>query len=290
MNSDEKLEMYQPQEGENNSELDKLQKGNEKSEIDRPQEGDNNSEMDQSRETAIKKAVRKERWKVICLMAALLIFAAALWCLFSGFFRGTQAVKRAFDVEKAKAEEAVYSSFYEQGFTAAEKDYHVKNRAVISLKNIRETANLEVLSVSDIAFMIENPDSENKNILSWIEVPGTGVFTVNLAAGEFLVDDERMLVFARIPKPELLPENINIDHANVQVLRFSSNALRSSIRDGEHLAGKQLNEARTKIQEDISTNLQYYEFAENSARTLIENLIRSINSEIPELKVEIEFF
>ena len=166
----------------------------------------------------------------------------------------------------------------------------MKNRAVITLGNLRETANLEVLSVSDIAFMIENPNSENNNIQSWIQVPGTGVYTVDLAAGEFLVDDERSMVFVRVPKPELLPMNISIDHANVEILRFESNVWNTSVRDGEQLAGKQLNEARTRIQEDISSNLQYYEFAEKSARSLLENLIRSVNSEIPDLKVEIEFF
>ena len=98
------------------------------------------------------------------------------------------------------------------------------------------------------------------------------------------------MVFVRVPKPELLPMNISIDHANVEVLRFESNAWQTSVRDGEQLAGKQLNEARTRIQEDISSNLQYYEFAEKSARSLLENLIRSVNSEIPDLKVEIEFF
>ena len=90
--------------------------------------------------------------------------------------------------------------------------------------------------------------------------------------------------------PGLLPMNISIDHANVEILRFESNAWQTSVRDGEQLAGKQLNEARTRIQEDISSNLQYYEFAEKSARSLLENLIRSVNSEIPDLKVEIEFF
>ena len=79
-------------------------------------------------------------------------------------------------------------------------------------------------------------------------------------------------------------------HSKVQVLRFASNTWNSSISDGEQLAGKQLNEARTKIQEDISSNLQYYEFAEKSAVSLIENLIKALNTDIPDLKVEIEFF
>ena len=241
-------------------------------------------------ESIIKSIVRKERWKVILLAAAILLLITATIFIFLGFTNGSQAVKRAFDKEKEIAENSVYHQFYEQGFAAGEEEYHVKNRAVIKLGNIRETANLEVLSISDIAFMIENPNNENKNVQSWLEVPGTGIYTVNIAAGEFLIDEERLMVFVRIPKPELLPENINIDHANVKVLRFSSNALLSSVRDGEQLAGKQLNEARTKIQEDINSNLQFYEYAEKSAASILENLIRSINSEIPELKVQIEFF
>ena len=227
---------------------------------------------------------------VICYVVGLLLIIAAIVLGGSALSRGAKAVKKAFDREKAIAEESVYHEFYEKGFTVAEANYHVQNRGIISLGNIRETANLEVLSVSDIAYIIENPSSENKNIQSWLEVPGTGVFTVNLAAGEFLVDDERSMVFVRVPKPELLAENINIDHANVNVLRFSANAWQSSIRDGEALAGKQMNEARSKIQEDISTNLDYYEYAVKSAGTLIENLIRSLNNDVPDLQVEIEFF
>ena len=232
----------------------------------------------------------KSKNQKIFLIAAVCFLIVAVVLFGFAFFNGTRAVKTAFDREKKSAEESVYHGYYEEGFKAGEEAYHVKNRAVITLGNIRETANLEVLSVSDIAFMIENPNSENRNILSWVEVPGTGVFTVNLAAGEFLVDDERAMVFVRVPKPELLLMNINIDHENIKVLRFVSNALQSSVKDGEQLAGKQLNEARTRIQEDISSNLQYYEFAEKSARTLLENLIRAVNSDIPELKVEIEFF
>ncbi len=244
----------------------------------------------ENRSISEKKAAVKKSGKKIYLILAVIIFLFAGGLFVASFMKGTRAVKKAFDREKEKAEQAVFQSYYEQGYNAGEKEYHVKNRGVITLGNIRETANLEVLSVSDVAYMIENPDSSNKNTQSWIEVPGTGVFTVNLAAGEFLVDDVRNSVYVRVPRPELLPMNINIDHSKVQVLRFASNTWNSSISDGEQLAGKQLNEARTKIQEDISSNLQYYEFAEKSAVSLIENLIKALNTDIPDLKVEIEFF
>ena len=235
-------------------------------------------------------SAKKIPWGWIIRIAGLLLLAGSVVLLISGLGNGSRAVKKAFESEKAAAEESAYHAYFEKGFTVGEAEYHVKNRAVLSLGNIRETADLEVLSVSDIAFMIQDPTGENKNTLSWLEVPGTGVFTVNLASGEFVVDDERMTVLARLPKPELLPMNINIDHANVKILRFSSNRLLSSVRDGEQLAGRQLNEARTRILEDIGSNVQYYEFAEKSARTLLENLIRSVNSGVPELKVEIEFY
>lgn len=232
----------------------------------------------------------KTKSQKICLIIALILFIAAGFMCFWAFNNGSRSVRAAFDREKQAAEESIYNSYYEKGFQAGEEAYHVKNRAVISLSNIRETSNLEVLSVSDIAFMIEEPGIDNKNIQSWLEVPGTGVFTVDLSAGEYLVDDERTMVFVRVPKPELLPMNISIDHANIKILRFVSNGWKTSIRDGEQMAEKQLNEARTFIQEDILSNLQYYEYAEKSARSLLENLIRAVNKEIPDLKVEIEFF
>ena len=226
---------------------------------------------------------------IFYLIAALALFAMG-GLLYLSFMRGTQAVRQAFESEKKAAEEEVYHGFYEQGYRAGETEYHVKNRAVITLGNIRETAVLEVLSVSDIVYIIQDPELKNGATLSWLQVPGTGVFTVNLAAGEFLADDVRSRVYVRLPRPELLPANISIDHANVKVLRFTSSALLSSVREGEQLAGKQLNEARTRITEDISSNLQFYEFAEDSARSLLENLIRQVNPDIPELKVEIEFY
>ena len=232
----------------------------------------------------------KKKLNALFYIIAFLALFGMGGLLYFSFERGTHAVREAFENEKTAAEEAVYHGFYEQGYRAGEKEYHVKNRAVITLGNIRETSVLEVLSVSDIAFIIQDPDLKNGETLSWLQVPGTGVFTVNLAAGEFLADDARSLVYVRLPRPELLPANITIDHANVKPLRFKSSELLTSVGDGERLAGKQLNEARTKITEDIASNLQFYEYAEESARTLLENLIRQVNPDIPDLNVEIEFF
>ncbi len=234
-----------------------------------------------------KEKKRKNGGLFYVVIAALVLISAGLFVL--GSTRGSAAVREAFQREKAAAEENTYQAFYDTSYNAAENDYHVKNQAVITLSGIRETAELEVLSVSDIVYITKDA----KNIFdtrSWLQVPGTGVFTLDLAAGEFLVDNERRSVYVRLPKPDLSTDNITIDHTNVKVLNLDSSAIASSVRDGEQLAQQQLNEALTQIREDIKSNLEYYEYAEESARSLLETWIRSVNKDVEDLTVEIEFY
>ena len=234
-----------------------------------------------------KEKKRKNGGLFYVVIAALVLISAGLFVL--GSTRGSAAVREAFEREKAAAEENTYQAFYDTSYNAAENDYHVKNQAVITLSGIRETAELEVLSVSDIVYITKDA----KNIFdtrSWLQVPGTGVFTLDLAAGEFLVDNERRSVYVRLPKPDLSTDNITIDHTNVKVLNLDSSAIASSVRDGEQLAQQQLNEALTQIREDIKSNLEYYEYAEESARSLLETWIRSVNKDVEDLTVEIEFY
>ncbi len=104
------------------------------------------------------------------------------------------------------------------------------------------------------------------------------------------MDNERRSVYVRLPKPDLSTDNITIDHKNVKVLNLDSSSIASSVRDGEQLAQQQLNEALTQIREDIKSNLEYYEYAEESARSLLETWIRSVNKDVEDLTVEIEFY
>ena len=98
----------------------------------------------------VRKPPRKKNLNWIFYLVAFLALFSMGGLLYLCFARGTKAVKEAFESEKNAAEEEVYHGFYEQGYRAGETEYHVKNRAVITLGNIRETAVLEVLSVSDI--------------------------------------------------------------------------------------------------------------------------------------------
>ena len=217
---------------------------------------------------------------LIGVIAALLYFSAS---------RGSAAVRDAFERTKEEVAGMAYQKFYETSYNAAEHDYHVKNRAIITLSGIREETELEVLSVSDIVYMIKNKNDIFDTRL-WLEVPGTGVFTVNLAAGEFLVDNERNSVYVSLPRPSVSADTIEVDLGNVKVLEEESHAIGSSILEGEELVLQQLNEAQIKIREDIMSNKEYNEYAEESARSLLETWIRAVNKDVEDLTVEIEFY
>ena len=230
---------------------------------------------------------RKNGGLFYVVIAALVLISAGLLVL--GSTRGSAAVREAFEREKSAAEENTYQAFYDTSYNAAENDYHVKNQAVITLSGIRETAELEVLSVSDIVYMIKNKNDIFDTRL-WLEVPGTGVFTVNLAAGEFLVDNERNSVYVSLPRPSVSADTIEVDLGNVKVLEEESHAIGSSILEGEELVLQQLKEAQIKIREDIMSNKDYNEYAEESARSLLETWIRAVNKDVEDLTVEIEFY
>lgn len=228
---------------------------------------------------------------ILSILIIAVTFAVVM-LIIVGFTRSTTRAKRAFAEQKEAAASEAYSGFYERSYNAAEAEYHVKNQAVITLGNIREISDLEVLDVSDVVYMIEDPNQQNGKTLSWLEVPGSGVFTVNLSAGEFVVDRDRHRVHVRIPAPELRTDNISIDYANVKLLKFEKEKFsgKNSVKDGEDLVNRQLKQAYQTIRSDIQSNTQYITYAREAARSLTQSLISAVNSEVPDLTVQVEFF
>ncbi len=247
-------------------------------------------EISQPDHMKAKNARSKKRISVVGWILILIGISAALLTVF-GTRNGIGSVQDAFEREKDAAADEAYQMFYDTSYDAAEHDYHVKNRAVITLSGIREETELEVLNVRDIAYMIkEKGKYKFSDTRLWLEVPGTGVFTVNLAAGEFLVDNERNSVYVRLPRPSLSENTIVVDSDHVKILKEDSSPFNSSPSDGTELVLQMLGEAQSKIREDIKSNLEYYEYAEESARSLLETWIRAVNKDVEDLTVEIEFY
>lgn len=214
---------------------------------------------------------------VVTVFLAKGIIGAGASALFNSY-------NNAYTSEREAASQAQYNKYYAR----AKQEYHVRNRATISIGDLRETAALEVLTVSDVEYVIEDSSSNSNGITSWLEVPGQGIYIVNLQAAEFIVDNERAYVLVRAPYPELT--NIAINYANVQKLFFKNDLLNDSYKVGEDLARKQLGAADALIKKEFASNQHFYLSAQEAARSTIQCLVKQFNPEVTDLTVEVEFY
>ena len=126
------------------------------------------------------------------------------------------------------------------------------------------------------------------DVVSWLEVPGYGVFTVDLQSAEFIIDNERGYVLIRLPYPEL--SEFTIDYENVEVLNFEDSGIfKNSAKVGEDLARKQLQSAELTMRQSVNSNQKYYQAAENDATNILLNLVKQLNPQIENLVVDVEF-
>ena len=157
----------------------------------------------------------------------------------------------------------------------------------ITFGSFREEAQLEVLEVYDVQYVIENEEDNEADIISWLEVPGKGIFTIDLKASEFIIDNERHYVLVRVPEPELT--ECTIIYKDVKRLLFKNDMFNESIGIGEDMAQKQLKDGYLLIEKSFGLNTQYYNSAVTVAESMIINLIKSLNTEVANLEVEVEF-
>lgn len=226
--------------------------------------------------------------KAIISCATIIMAATAIVLGIGSMGACSSAAADSYYATYAAEQNAAYDAQYQKYYNWAEEQYHVKNRVTISLGDLRETANLEVLKVSDTEYIINGPEDNDANITSWLEVPGEGTYIVNLQAAEFIVDDERAYVLVRAPNPSLT--NISIDYANVNKLFFKNDFLDDNIRVGEDLARQQLEGADVLIKKELTSNQYFYQSAQDAAVTAIQYLVKQFNPDIPELTVEVEFY
>ena len=207
---------------------------------------------------------------------------------FAAFRIGVSALKKSYKTTFEKEKEAAYNAQYEKYFKQAEKAYHVSNRVNISIEGLKETANLEVLEVSDTEYIISDKEDNGNGITSWLEVPGQGTYIVNLQAAEFIVDNEREYVLIRAPYPEIT--NISIDYGNVKKLLFKNNIFNDSYSVGEDLARSQLNSADLLIKKEFASNQHFYLSAQEAAVSSIQCLVKQLNPKLPDMTVDVEFY
>ena len=181
----------------------------------------------------------------------------------------------------------VHDSCYDTAYNFAEQRNHVSNYALISVDAAREVSRLEVLSVSDSEFVIKNADKNDRTI-SWLEVQGTGVFTVDLAAGEFITDPARQYVLVRVPRPVLT--ECKVSGTGKQFLKRADFLIfNGSVAEGVQLSQNQLKEGRIKLEDAMKQDRRFYDESQKAAVSMIESLVKQWNPSVPDLQVEVEF-
>lgn len=225
--------------------------------------------------------------KGISCIVSILVVCAAVGIFFRSVAIGAEAAETVFSTTKEEEEAKAYQDFYDRGYNKAEKENHVSNEITIFIDKIKEVAKLEVLKVRDVEFVAENAEDNEENITSWLEVTGEGIFTVDLTAGEVLVDRKRQYVIVRVPEPKLT--EYAVDHDSIQILKWDNDWRNDSIAKGEALAQKNMAEADALIKKEFTSNQRYYQAAKASAENLIVNFVKELNSHLPELKVIVEF-
>ena len=200
---------------------------------------------------------------------------------------GTNSVSMAYETARDQALSEMSEKFHQMGYDKGETEYHVSNKATLSVETIKETAKLEVLQVSDIEFIAVDEDENNANITAVLEVPGTGIYTVDLEAAEFVVDKNRSYVLVRVQQPEL--SECKINYGGVNKLYFENDLFNDSISVGEDLAREMLKDAYLRIHNEFASNARYYSNAQTSAENLIRNMVKELNPTVEGLIVDVEF-
>ncbi len=188
-----------------------------------------------------------------------------------------------FSEKSGEIRETMGAKGYDNGF----EDYRTVNDVTIRLEEVRKTAKLEVMKVSSVVYIHDTGALEGK-VAAWLKVSGTGVYTVDMAAGEYVVDNENRYVLVRVPEPEL--SQVEITDKEKKLYRDKRWFTNGDPGQGVELAIAQLAQAQTELTEDIRNNQYANDSLENNAGIVISALVRSLNPDIPGLTVDVEFF
>lgn len=232
---------------------------------------------------------RRKRKKIsfssICLFASVVLIIV-IGLLISGTIKkGKETAAEAYNKAKEKAKEDTYNSFYNMAFTSAEHHYHVSNRALIEVEAVKEEAQLEVLRVFDVEYVVDPEIIEDSGAQIWVEYGGEGVFAVDMKQCEFIIDNDHEYVLARVPKPKLIRCKIT----QQTPLLLKEGLFNKSTSEGVDFANSMYKIGDAQLNSYIKSNPKFYSAAKKSAQTIISDLIMSLNPDLPNLTVDVDF-
>lgn len=227
---------------------------------------------------------------------AILVFigcVAASYYFFTGAAGKTaQTFSESYASTKAQVSQEVYEKYERIGYEKSEKKYHTSNRVTINIGTLKEKNALEVLSASDTYLNVVKKDDASEDSQRWVAIPGTAVYTVDLSMSEIIKDEYNRYILVRVKDPELANIKINYDDVNVYLYEYKQDwfKVNGTYEGGADEAQRDYAEAYSEMCERFYSDQKFYISARNSAEDIITSMVRNLNPEIPDLKVEVEFF
>lgn len=165
---------------------------------------------------------------------------------------------------------------------------NVSTKIDISIAEVEKISKLGVLSITDTQVIAENPEDNTEGITAWTQFTGRADFMVNLQQSEFVVDNARKTIIVRTPNVTIDQSTFALEYGNTEIYLFHNSYGNDSYREGVNIAQAQIQEAYTRIFDNITRNPHYYTAAKKSAESIIESLIKSWNKNISDLNVLVE--
>lgn len=172
-------------------------------------------------------------------------------------------------------------------YVEAKNNRKVETNIEITVSGLEGHSELEVLTIKASEVIVDSASDNPQKIDAWTECTGSGVFILDIANSEFLIDQARRRVIVRTPDV-VLSDNFTLDYGETRELFFNNNWSDDSYSEGADLAESHLKRAYTKILDTIANNPYYYETARSSAERIVSSLIRGFNRDVKDLDVVVE--
>lgn len=237
-----------------------------------------------------KKSHKDMTFYIIFTVLIIIFGGVGLIINFNSQQEAVAAFAYSYDMTYSDTVENVKEEFREKGYDYAEQKYHTSNSVQIEVDDIKSRNSLEVLKASDTFLKVTESDKDNSS-QRWVEIPGTAVFTVDLSMSEIIKDEYNKYVLVRVNAPELT--NIKIDYGSCKIDLYNHETgfldINGNYEEGADEAQSDYAEAYGELRDRFYNDQKFYIAAENSAKNLITALIKNLNPEISDLKVEVEF-
>ncbi len=261
-------------------------------------------------------ALREKISKKAIILAAVVLAAAVISCVVMLCRVRANTLKAAGEkyISALAAErEKTYDKFYNLGYDIGEKRSHISNDVLVDVNKIKEVEVLEVLDVSAsdvkeykfdneltnpaniflelVRFVTgEQVDAPPPEAVVWLEGSCIGTYEIDLKSSEVIIDNANKYVLVRLPSPSLrfISHDFEVKYFNngTGTLRkvFDGSAQRgldAAIQDTADM---------TAHLHDILNDRDQSDHAREQAEILVVDLIKDLNSDVPDITVDVEFF